>query len=396
MGAPVIDIAAARADTPGCLGHAFLDSAGSSLPPTPVLDTVYAHLRYEAEIGGYLAESDRTDELERGYHVFADLLDCAPDEVAFTDSASRSWLSLMDAVPLGEGDRVLIGQVEYGANAVALLRRAEECGCVVDVLPADETGQLSVDALRDMLDERVKLVSLVHVPTNSGLVNPVREIVDVAHEAGALVLLDACQSVGQLPVRVGELGVDMLSGTGRKWLRGPRGTGFLVVRQAIAHRLRPRLIDHLAAPWTGPNTYRLRTDARAFELFEYDVAARLGLITAAEYAMRLGIDDIAARIAVLADRARTGLAALPGVDVRDVGRQHCGIVTFTVDGQRPADVRDTLRKRGVTVTVSPTATSLLDMTARGLTDGVVRASPHYFVSEADIDRLIDEVSALSG
>ncbi|HKN99677.1 MAG TPA: aminotransferase class V-fold PLP-dependent enzyme, partial [Pseudonocardiaceae bacterium] len=313
----VIDLAAVRADTPGCQGHAFLDSAGSSLPPTPVLDTVLGHLRREAEIGGYLAAHERADDLERGYRVFADLLDCAPDEVGFTDSASRSWLAVMDSVPLAEGDRVLIGQVEYATNAVALLRRAEATGATVEAVPSDETGALDVAALRDMLDERVKLLSLVHVPTNGGLVNPVREATEAAHDAGALVLLDACQSVGQLPVRAGALGVDMLTGTGRKWLRGPRGTGFLMVRRSVAERLWPRLIDHVAAEWVAPDRYDLRADARRYETFEYDVAARLGLIAAAEYALWLGVDAIAERIGRLAGRARDGLAALPGVRVRD-------------------------------------------------------------------------------
>lgn len=391
----MIDLAAVRADTPGCRDRAFLDSAGSSLPPTPVLDTVIGHLRREAEIGGYLAAHERADDLERGYRVFADLLDCAPDEVAFTDSASRSWLSVMDSVPLADGDRVLIGQVEYATNAVALLRRAEATGATVEAVPSDETGALDVAALRDVLDERVKLLSLVHVPTNGGLVNPVREATEAAHDAGALVLLDGCQSVGQLPVRAGELGVDMITGTGRKWLRGPRGTGFLMVRRAVAERLWPRLIDHTAAEWVAPDRYDLRTDARRYETFEYDVAARLGLVAAAEYALRLGVDAIAERIGLLAGRARDGLAALPGVRVQDLGRRRCGIVTFTVAGVDPATVRDKLRERGVTVTVSPPKGTLLDATARRLDEGVVRASPHCFVSEGDIDRLVAEVAGLS-
>jgi cysteine desulfurase/selenocysteine lyase len=390
-----IDIAAVRADTPGSRDRVFLDNAGSSLPPTPVLDEVIGHLRREAQVGGYVAAAQRDADLEHGYQVFAELLDCEPDEIAFTDSATRSWLTLQDAVPLTRGDRVLISEVEYGANAVALLRRAEETGATVEIVPSDESGALSVPALRELLDERVRLLSLVHVPSNGGLVNPVREATEAAHEAGALVLLDACQSVGQLPVRVGELGVDLLSGTGRKWLRGPRGTGFLVARRSVADRLRPRLIDHIAATWLAPHEYRLRTDARVFELFESDVAGRLGLITAAEYALRLGLDRIAERIGTLAARARTGLAALPGVLVRDLGVNQCGIVTFTVAGRSPARVREALRTRGITVTVSPPGTSLLDMTARGLSDGVVRASPHYFATEDEIDRLVTEVACLS-
>jgi selenocysteine lyase/cysteine desulfurase len=392
-----MNVSALRADTPGLhQDHVFLDSAGSSLPATPVLDETIGHLRREAEIGGYLAAGERAADLAHGYDVFAALLDCEPDEIAFTDGATRSWLTLMDSVPLAAGDRVLIGQVEYAANAVALLRRAEEVGATVEAVPSDGSGQLSVPALRDMLDERVKLLSLVHVPTNSGLVNPVRAATEAAHEAGALVLLDACQSVGQLPVRVAEWGVDLLSGTGRKWLRAPRGTGFLVARRAIADRLRPRLVDHYGAPWVAPDRYRLRADARVHELFEYDVAGRLGLIVAAGYALELGVDRIAERVGSLAARLRDGLAAVPGVVVRDVGVERCGIVTFTVDGPAPAAVRAALAGRGATVTVSPTATSLLDMTARGLTDGVVRASPHYFNTEDEVDRFTGVVADLFG
>lgn len=392
VGASVTDVL--RADTPGARDLVFLDSAGSSLSPTPVLDEVIGHLRREAEIGGYLAQNERADDLERGYQVFADLLDCDPEDIAFTDSASRSWLTLFDSVPLAKGDRVLIGEVEYVANAVVLLRLAEQSGASIEVVPSDEYGQFSVPALRDLLDERVKLVSLVHVPTNTGLVNPVREVADAAHEAGALVLLDACQSVGQLPVRVRELGVDLLSGTGRKWLRGPRGTGFLVARRSVADRLWPRLIDHTGAGWAALDRYELRSDAKVHQLYEFSVANRLGLIRAVDYAQALGIDRIQTMVTERAERARAGLAALPGVTVRDIGREHCGLVTFTVDGVEPGVVRDTLRQRGVVVTVSPGQSSLIDMTARGLTDGVVRASPHYFVTTDDVDRFVTEVSTL--
>lgn len=393
MTAP-FDLAAARADTPGCGPTVFLDSAGSALRPRPVIDAVAAHLVREDEVGGYRAAEERAEDVERGYAVFADLLDCDPEDVAFTDSATRSWLTLLDSVPLGPGDRVLISHAEYGANAVALLRLAERSGASVELVASDESGQLSVPALRGLLDERVKLVSLVHVPTNGGLVNPVRPVVEAAHEAGALVLLDACQSVGQLPVRVRELGVDLLSGCGRKWLRGPRGTGFLVARRAVADRLRPRLIDHAGAIWDSPGTYRLRTDARVHQLWECDLAGRLGLIAAAEYALGIGLDVIAAEVGDRSARARAGLAALPGVRVHDLGERPCGIVSFTVEGVDPYVARDALRARGVTITVNLPESSQIDMVERGLS-ALLRASPHYFVSPAEIDRFVAEVAALA-
>jgi cysteine desulfurase / selenocysteine lyase len=389
----MIDLAAVRADTPGAMDHVFLDSAGSSLPPAPVLDEVLGHLRREAEIGGYRAANERHGDLEEGYSVVARLLGCRPEEVAFTDSATRSWLTVLDAIPLSAGDRVLVTEVEYAANAIALLRRAEETGASIETVPSDASGALSLDALHDLLDERVKLVSLVHVPTNSGLVNPVREVVEAAHRVGALVLLDACQSVGQLPIDVTELGVDLLSATGRKWLRGPRGTGILVVRSAIAHRLRPRLVDLHGGKWQTPTTYKLREDARVYELWENGIAERLGLIAAARYALDLGMDQIAASVGERAAAIRDGLSELPGVRVRDLGEQRCGLVSFTVDGIDGARVRDELVARGITLTASFTSSTLLDMTHRGL-ESVVRASPHYFVAPEQIEEFLRAVSKL--
>ena len=371
----------------------FLDSAGSSLPPPEVLDEVIGHLRREAEVGGYLAAREREDDLEAGYGVFAELLGARPDEVAFTDSATRSWLTAFDAVPLGAGDRVLFSEAEYAGTAIPILRRAREVGASAEAVPSDAFGQIDVSALKDVLDERVKLVSLVHVPTNSGLVNPAREVAEAAHEAGALVLLDACQSIGQLPVRADELGVDLISGTGRKWLRGPRGTGVLVVRRQAAARMNPRLVDLHSAEWIAPGEIRLRDDARVYETWEAGVADRLGFIAAARYALAKGIDVIEREVGERARRLREGLSALPGVTVRDPGVRKAGIVTFTVDGVSATDVRDRLARAGVTVTVSGASSTLLDMTRRGL-DEVVRASPHYYVQPEQVDQAVAAVDAV--
>ncbi|MFD9737428.1 aminotransferase class V-fold PLP-dependent enzyme [Umezawaea sp. NPDC059074] len=380
-------------DTPAALDQVFLDSAGSSLPPTPVLDVQLDHLRREAEVGGYRAAAERADDLEAGYGVLAELLGADADEIAFSDSATRSWLGAFDAVPLAEGDRVLITEVEYAGNAVPLLRRAEETGATIETVPSDAHGQVDVAALRELLDERVRLVSVVHVPTNGGLVNPVAEIAAAAHEVGALVLLDACQSIGQFPVGLRDLGVDMLSGTGRKWLRGPRGTGVLAVRREVLPLLRPRLVDLRSGEWTSPTTYALREDARVFELWESSVAARLGLVEAARYALGVGLDTIAAEVGDRAKRLRAGLADLPGVRVRDLGERQCGLVTFTVDGVAAPEVRDRLAEVGVTVTASFVSSTRIDMAKRGL-DEVVRASPHYFVSPEQVDQAVAAVSRI--
>lgn len=387
----MIDLDAVRADTPGSHRGVFLDSAGSSLPPAPVVAEVVNHLHREAEVGGYRAAQERVEDLEAGYAVLAAALGCDPDEVAFTDSATRSWLAVFDAIPLSAGDRILSTEAEYAGNAIPLLRRAEEVGASVEPIPSDASGAVDVDALRDMLDERVRLVSLVHVPTNGGLVNPVAPVVEAAHAVDALVLLDACQSAGQ--VQLAGVDADIVTGTGRKWLRGPRGTGFLAVRRRVLSRLRPRQIDLHSAEWVSPAGYELRADARVFELWESSVADRLGLIAAVSYATSLGFSDIEAAVRDRGDHLRAGLAEIPGVTVHDLGATRCGIVTFSVAGRSAEEVRDRLRAQDVTVTVSGVTSTRYDMERRGLGD-IVRASPHYFVSPTQLDEAVAAVAVL--
>jgi selenocysteine lyase/cysteine desulfurase len=387
MDAAMIDLAAVRADTPGCHRGVFLDSAGSSLPPVQVLDEVIGHLHREAEVGGYRAHDERLADLEAGYGLVASLLGCAADEVAFTDSATRAWLAAFDAVPLSAGDRVLVTEVEYAGQAIPILRRAAEVGATVSPIPSTPSGAVDVDALRSMLDERVRLVSLVHVPTNSGLVNPVAPVVEAAHEVGALVLLDACQSVGQVPIDVAALGVDIVSGTGRKWLRGPRGSGFLVVRRSVLPSLRPRQVDLRSGTWTSPSEFALRPDARVFELWESSYADRLGLLAAVRYALSLGMPAIAAEVRARAEYLRAALSSVPGVRVHDLGEDRCGIVSFTVEGRTPAEVESHLAEHEVTVSTTGVTSTQYDMTRRALPE-VVRASPHYFVSESQLDEAV--------
>lgn len=389
----MIDLDAVRAQTPGCMAQVFLDSAGSSLPPQRVVSAVVAHLRREAEVGGYRAADERAEDLRELPASLGRLLGCGSDAIALTDSATRAWLQFVAALSLGPGDRVLICGTEYASNAIALLQRARVVGCTVEVVPSDPTGRVDLSALEAMLDDRVRLVSLVHVPTNSGQVNHVREVVPLAHRVGALVMLDACQSVGQLHIDVQDLQVDALSGAGRKWLRGPRGTGFLYVRPELLGRLEPVSVDMRGGTWTAPSTYELRNDAARFELWESDVAGRLGLKEAVDYLLELGPREVQLAVARIADHLRESLASVPGVVIRDVGPDLCGIVSFTLAGIDPRQVRDALALKDVTVSVSEAASTRLDMTARGL-DSVVRASPHYFVDRAQIDAAVAAVAAV--
>jgi selenocysteine lyase/cysteine desulfurase len=352
------------------------------------------HIDLEAEIGGYAAADRESDRLDMVYGSVARLLNSAPDEIALVENATVAWQMAFYSLPFRKGDRILTAEAEYAANYVAFLQVARRTGAVIDIVPSDASGELDVDALERMIDARVKLIAVTWVPTNGGLVNPAAAIGKIARAHGIPYLLDACQAVGQMSVDVEAIGCDMLSATGRKFLRGPRGTGFLYVRRALLQQLEPPMIDHFAAPWVARNEYRLRDDARRFETWENNYAARLGLGAAVDYALDIGLDPIEQRCRLLADRLRAGLASIRGVTIRDLGRTPGAIVSFTMEGHEADAIVSSAAAAGIAIGASDPASTRIDAEIRALPP-IVRASPHYYNTEAEIDRLVGHLTDLA-
>jgi cysteine desulfurase/selenocysteine lyase len=391
---PAFDIARARADTPGVAQVIHLNNAGAALMPTPVVRAMVTHLEREASIGGYEAHAEAEAAIEGTYGKAAALIGAKPAEIAFIENATRAWDMAFYGLSFAAGDRILTGVHEYVSNYLAYLQVTRKTGAVIEVIPNDDSGQVSVAALERMIDRRVKLIGLTHVPTNGGVVNPAAEVGRVARAAGIPYLLDACQSVGQMPIDVQAIGCDMLSTTGRKYLRGPRGTGFLFVRSDFLERIEPPMIDTHAAAWPARDAYVLRPDARRFENWETNFAARLGLGAAIDYAAGFGLEAIYARVQTLADGFRRQLEAIPGVVTRDLGRERCGIVTFTVEGKTADEVNAALAPRRINVSKTTVNGTRLDMEQRGLTS-MTRASVHYYNSEEEITTAVEAVAQIA-
>jgi cysteine desulfurase/selenocysteine lyase len=385
-----IDVERARSETPGVEHVTHLNNAGSSLPPQPVLDAVVGHLELEARIGGYEAHEANTDAIDRFYGAIAGLIGAKPEEVAFSSSATRAWDMFFYSLRFERGDRILTSVADYISNYLAFIQAADRTGAEIVTVPNDEDGQVSVDELRNLVDEDVKLIAITHVPTNGGLVNPVAKIGPIARDAGVPYLVDACQSAGQIPLDVDEIGCDALSATGRKFLRGPRGTGFLYVRSGLLEQLEPPLVDMRAADWVAADRYELRPDGRRFEEWEQDYAAKAGLARATDYALEWGVESIWPRVRELGARLREELAEIDSVTIRDVGAEQCAIVTFDVAGVPAQQVKDALAGKQINVTVSATTSAVIESIERGLPD-LIRASPHYFNTEEELGRLVESV-----
>lgn len=378
------DILRLRSETPGCSTVTHFNNAGASLMPSPVIDAVKNHIDLEASIGGYEAADKASDQLANTYTSLANLVNCKPEEIALAVNATRAWDMAFYSFSFQPGDKILTAKAEYASNYLAFLQIAEKTGVEIVPVPNDENGQLSVDALEDLIDKRVKLIAVTHVPMNGGLVNPAEDIGAVARHYGIPFLLDACQSVGQMKIDVEQIGCDLLSATGRKYLRGPRGTGFLYVSNKLIDKLNPPFIDMRAAEWTSSGTYQWASGARRFETWESSIAGMIGLGAAASYAISIGLDNIEARVTDLAAKLRTRLNSIPSITVQDIGMRKCGIVTFSSSVLESAEIKAELRTRNINVSVAHPSSTLLDALDRKLPP-VVRSSVHYYNTDEEID-----------
>ena len=379
-----LDIDALRHATPGCERQIHFNNAGCALPATATLEVVMGYLRREAEVGGYEAAEEYQARLQAVYTSVARLLNADNSEIALCESASRAWMNAFYSIPLSPGERILTGRSEYASNYIAMLQRAKRDGVKIEVIDDDEYGQVDLGRLERRLDDDVALVALTHCPSHNGLVNPAAEVGRLLRGRRALFLLDACQSAGQLALDVLDIQCDFLSATGRKYLRAPRGTGFLYVSRRVLNNFEPAAVDMRGAEWARVDDYRLRDDARRFETWEANHALRLGLDAAIRQALAIGMDAIARRIGALAARLRARLAEIGHITPRDKGARRGGIVTFDSTAFTAEQIYAHLRRNRVNLSISRVGMARLDMERRGL-GAVLRASPHIYNTEKEID-----------
>ena len=390
-----LDVQALRDETPGARHRIHLNNAGAGLMPAPVLRAITEHLELEARIGGYEAAEERREEIASVYRALASLLGTDPANVAVTENATASFVQALSSVAFDPGDVILTTRNDYVSNQIMYLSLKSRMGIDLIRAPEDPSGGVDVMAMDELVHRRrPKLVAVTHVPTNSGLVQRVADVGAICRRRNVLYLVDACQSVGQIPLDVEEIGCDFLSATSRKFLRGPRGIGFLYVSdRAIELGLEPLFPDMRGAHWIDADLYQPVPGAQRFENWEFPYALVLGLGRAVEYAMALGLDALRERAWALAELARERLASIDAVRVLDAGAKRCAIVTATTEGRRAADIVTALSEARINTTLTHRDYAVLDFDDKGV-ESAIRVSPHYYNTEEEIEEFASALSAL--
>jgi len=380
-----MDLYKLRADTPGTKNVIHFNNAGASLMPAPVYKAVTKYLRDEYMFGGYETADKYNNELSEFYSNAAMLIHAKTDEIAFMENATSAWDAVFYSIPFRKGDRILTSNIEYASNFIAFLQMKKRVGVIVNIIESLPTGEIDPAALEtELKKENVKLVSITHMPTNGGIVNPAEEVGKLAEKYNAIYLLDACQSAGQYPLDVNKIRCQFLTVTGRKYLRGPRGTGFLYVNQQQLKTLEPFTLDLHSAEWKQKESYEIRNDAKRYEKWEAGLAGKYGLSVAIQYLLDLGIESVWVRVQYLAKIMRNTLQSIPGIEVLDRGKIKSGIVTFRSGRISAEKIKKRLREKAINTSVAVRSHTLIDMEERQI-DTALRASIHYYNTEEEIE-----------
>ncbi len=389
----MLDIKTIREDTPSCSQLLHFNNAGCALSPSIVTDSTINHLLLEQRLGGYEAAISANAEIMEFYTGLAELLNCPPDSIAFTENASRAWQLALASIPWQAGDQIITMDNEYVSNYLGLLHLKHQKGVEIILVPSASDGLVDINKLEQSLSPKTRLIALTHIASQRGDIQPAAAVGKIAKAHGILYLLDACQSVGQIELDIGVLGCDFLCGTGRKYLRGPRGTGFLYASKRAMNVTEPIFVDNHSAVWTGANSYALSETALRFETWERNIAGKIGLAKAVAYANTLTLEAIESRVCALGQELSGKLSLLSGISVFERSNQRSGIITFNKTGLDASALVTRLRELRINTSVSKAQNAQLDL-AKTKTGDLVRASVHYYNTSAEIDHFVEAIDAV--
>ncbi|KFF25932.1 aminotransferase class V-fold PLP-dependent enzyme [Chryseobacterium vrystaatense] len=383
-----MDLDIIRKETAGCGDKIFLNSAGGSLMPDIVVKTMMDYILLEQQYGAYGAADRKKGEISQFYTETAKLINAGEENIAFTVSSTDAYAKALSSILFKDGDVIITTNDDYISNQISFISLQKKLGVKIIRTKNLSNHELDLENLENLIKKyNPKLIAVTHIPTNSGLIQNVEGVGKLCRHYDILYFVDACQSVGQMVVDVEKIGCDFLTATGRKFMRGPRGTGFLYVSDRVLERgMVPLFLDMSGAEWTDFDDYKLLRTAKRFEHWETSISSMLGFAEAAKYATGVGLQSIQNYNKKLAERLRTGLHD-NGLRVLDQGNHLGSIVTFCSADGSIENIYKILTDHKVYFSVSSKGNALIDFTLKNL-DRAIRLSPHYFNTPEEIDEVI--------
>ena len=378
-----------RRDTPACTHVTHLNNAGAALMPDPVYTAITDHLSLERDIGGYEAAERAADRIAAAYRSIAAVVGASERNIAIVPHATAAFAQALAAFDFNAGDRIVTSEADYVSHQLMFFALAGRRGVEIVRAANGPDGGVDPDDVRRLAAHpRCRLVSICWMPTNSGLVQDVQAVGAICRQIGVPYLVDGCQAVGQIPIDVAALQCDFLTATGRKFLRGPRGIGFLYASDTVLDRaLYPSTIDTRGARWTADEAFVIDDSARRFEHWEFPYALVLGLGAAADYAIGVGVEAASVRARSLAVRLRSLLAPVDAWRVLDDHPNASAIVTVSLGAFDPQHAVALLQRAGFNASVTFREWARFAMGRAGV-EAALRVSPHYYNTEDEIDRFV--------
>jgi len=390
----MFDLNKVRKDTPHCQDRIFLNSAGSSLMPNQVLERMKSYLDEEVKYGGYKLYDIYEGEINEFYLETAKLLNCQPHNIAYAFNATDAFAQALYSIPFEKGDVIITSDDDYFSNHIQFDSLYRRFGVQTIRVNNLENGELDLVHMERLIREHnPRLVSITHVPTNTGKVQDVESVGTLCESYDILYIVDACQSAGQMPLDIEKIKCDFLNVTGRKFLRGPRGTGFLFISDRVLKMgLTPLRLDGWSANWVAPNQFDFHESARRYEVYEQSYSCTLGLKEAIRYANDIGLDKIYAYNQELLTRLRSNLAAHGDILFLDEGENLVNIFTFQKKGATKSEIEKALTENEVYFSSAFRGNALIDFDKKGV-DWAIRISPHYFNTMEEIDKVSEIIKS---
>jgi len=384
-----INIGKVRKETKACLNVVHFNNAGASLMPDVVLQKITDLLQEEGRIGGYELMAKRWEAFQRFYEVGAQYFIGQPKNIAFATNATVAFNIALSSIPFEKDDVILTTQDDYVSNQIAFMQLAKRFGVRTIMGESAPTGGVDVQSMKELIAQhQPKVVAVTHVPTNSGLVQPVEAIGALCRANDIWYFVDVCQSFGQMPLDAEAIGADFMSATFRKFMRGPRGTGILYASDRVLEsNLEPLFMDLQGADWLERNEYKAKPNAKRFETWERNYALFGGATAALEYAQSIGFEAIQSRSWALADYTRAQLAQLPTAQILDKGSTTCAITTSYFPTLTPPLIQSKMSEANINVACAQRMNALIDMDEKGVS-WALRIAPHYYNTKEEIDKTI--------